>query len=734
MEPAPQSSASSLDAILNPGSVAIIGASRDTTKRGHQIVRALQESDFRGEIHPVNPAGGELLGLAVATNIAELKAVPDLAVICTPAHTVPQVLRDCAAAGVRGAISLAVGFAESGDSGAALERELQTIVRQTGIRLAGPNTSGVLNTAIGLNLIGMRGVPTGPLALLVQSGNLTLQLVTEAAARSHSGFRYCIGVGNETDIRFDEYLEYVGNDPAVRAILVHSEGFRDGRAFVDAAAQVSRNKPIVVLKGARTSAGSRVALSHTGAIAGDYAVFQAAMRAAGCIELGRTDELFHVGQALAEQPAISMGKAIAILSDGGGHSALAVDAISHNAPLASLSESTQSALRALLGPAAAVQNPVDLAGAADGDPTMFARALDLLAKDPSVGGVLVVGLFGGYAIRFSETLLDAEQTAATSMCEIAAAQTIPLVVHSLYAGTVSDPLRMLMAAGVPVVQSLETACRCISALHRRGFTARTTWGIPQPRKTSQPNALAAAYAEKRSVLLEPEARELMTAAGVTCVPARWCRTPEEATAAANEFQGEVAIKAVSAAASHKTEAGGVALAVSPADAHRRFEEVSAAVRSYLLQHGQDADVRGALVTPMLPKPLAELLIGVRRDPQFGPILVVSAGGSMVELFHDSAINLLPLADPSAGTSKRTLNHALGHLEVMLSQIGVGRVLAGYRGQPSGDTRGITRVALALADLLYDHPEIESLEINPLFVYPDRLVAVDARGYLLNGSV
>ena len=732
IEPAPQSSTSSLDAILNPRSVAIVGASRDATKRGHQIVRALQESGFRGAIHPVNPAGGELLGLAVATNISDIKATPDLAVICTPARTVPQVLRDCAAAGVRGAISLAVGFGESGDSGAALERELQAIVRQTGMRLAGPNTSGVLNTAIGLNLIGMRGVPTGPIALLVQSGNLTLQLVTEAAARSHSGFRYCIGVGNETDIRFDEYLEYVGNDPSVRAILVHTEGFRDGRAFVDAAAQVSRNKPIVVLKGARTSAGSRVALSHTGAIAGDYAVFQAAMRAAGCIELGRTDELFHVGQAVADQPAIAIGKAIAILSDGGGHSALAVDAISRNAPLAPLSEATQSALRALLGPAAAVQNPVDLAGAADADPRMFARALELLTNDAAVGGVLVVGLFGGYAIRFSETLLDAEQAAATSMCEIAAAQNIPLVVHSLYAGSDSEPLRMLMAAGVPVVQSLETACRCISALARRGFTARQTWPIPQPRKTSQLNVLAAANAERRSVLLEPEARELITAAGVACVPARWCRTPEEAAAAAHEFQSEVAIKAVSAAASHKTEAGGVALAVSPEDAHSRFEQIVTAVSEYTRQQDHDADVRGALVSPMLPKPIVELLVGARRDPQFGPILVVSAGGSAVELFRDSAIQLLPLVDPSL-ESKQALRHALGHLEVMLSQIGVGRILAGYRGQPRGDVRGITRVALALADLLYEHPEIESLEINPLFVFTDQVVAVDARGYLLDGS-
>jgi acetate---CoA ligase (ADP-forming) len=724
-----------LDAILNPRSVGIIGASRDPTKRGHQIVRALIDADYRGRIHPVNPAGGELLGLPVAPRIADLDSAPDLAVICTPAHTVPQVLRDCAAAGVRGAIALAVGFGESGSAGGTLEEELQSIVRATGIRLAGPNTSGLLNTATGLNLIGMRNVPVGPLALLVQSGNLTLQLVTEAASRGDYGFRYCIGVGNETDIQFHEYLQYLGSDDSVRAILVHTEGFRSGREFVRVASEVSQRKPIVILKGARTAAGSVVARSHTGAIAGDYAVFQSAMRQAGVIEVTRTDELFHVGQTLASQPTIPLGRGIAVLSDGGGHSALAVDAIGSGRSLAQLADDTRAQLRDLLGPAAAVDNPVDLAGAADADPRSFARALELLAADPAVGAVLIAGLFGGYAIRFASALLDAEEYAARAMLEIAQRRRVALIVHSLYAASRSAPLRSLTAAGVPVIESLEVACRCLTALAaHRPRQHEPTFGIPAIESETGRSAIANAIAEWRTTLLEPEARELVAAHGVPLVPARWCRTGAEAEQAAREFGCAVAIKAVSAAASHKSEAGGVSLDVSADHASRRFAQVTAAVEQFTQAHGHEADAQGALVTPMLAKPLAEVLVGVRRDAQFGPVLVLSAGGSAVELFGQSAVRLLPIVERSADRSRREIGHMQGHIEIMLCELSIARVLAGYRGQPAGDIRGITRVALALADALYAHPALESVEINPLFVYPDRVVAVDARACLIGVPV
>lgn len=263
---------SSLDAVLRPASVAVIGASRDSAKRGHHIVRALVDSGFAGRVVPVNPAGGDLLGLPVARSIAEVSPPPELAAICTPAATVPAVLHECAVAGVRAAVILAVGFGESGASGAQLEAEVAAITQRDGIRVVGPNTSGLMNVPLGLNLIGVRGVRAGGLALLVQSGNLALQLMTECNARSSAGFSFIIGAGNETDIRFHEYLRALAADDSTGAILMHAEGFRDGRSFFETACDVSARKPIVLLKGARSVSGGEAARSHTGAVAGEHAV------------------------------------------------------------------------------------------------------------------------------------------------------------------------------------------------------------------------------------------------------------------------------------------------------------------------------------------------------------------------------------------------------------------------------------------------------------------------------
>ncbi|MGH7477929.1 MAG: CoA-binding protein, partial [Longimicrobiales bacterium] len=453
--------------VLRPASVAVVGASPDPTKRGHRAVHALRESGFRGDVIPVHRAGGELLGLRVARGPADVAAPVDLVLVCTPAETVPEVLEEWARAGARGAVVLAAGFGESGEVGARLEQRVRDIAARTSMRIVGPNTSGILNVPLGLNLIGLDGVLAGPVSLLVQSGNLALGLVTEAT-QVELGFSFVIGVGNEADVRFDEYLDFLIADARTRAILVHAEGYRDGVAFLSAVRRAAAVKPVALIQGGRTAGGGAAARSHTGAIAGPYAALRAGLRQAGVIELQRTDELLPVIATLVGQPAVRVGRGIAILSDSGGHASLAVDELQgRDMALAALEPATVERLRRLLGPAAAVQNPVDLAGAADRDPGAFARALELLAADPTVAGVLVVGLFGGYAIRFAESLLEAETEAARQLPEIARRSGIALIVHSLYAHTHSEPLRTLRRSGVPVIGSLEIACRCITALQER---------------------------------------------------------------------------------------------------------------------------------------------------------------------------------------------------------------------------------------------------------------------------
>jgi len=715
-----------LQAILEPRSVAVIGASSDAKKRGHQALRALQKAGFRGPIYPVHPDGGELLGLPVATSIDQLDDPPELAFVATRAKTVPGILELCGKAGIQGVVVPAAGFKESDPDGAALEREVAAVAERNQIRVIGPNTSGILNTAIGLNLVGVEGVPAGGLAIVAQSGNVGLALMTEAASLG-CGVSVYVGIGNECDVTFHECLEYLVEEPQTRAILMYVEGFRDGPRFLETASRVSRTKPIVVLRGGRREPGRAAARSHTGAVAGAYPVFQSAMRQAGVIEVERADELLSVGMTLAEQPPIPMGTGVAVLADGGGHATLAADALStFDVPRAELSNKTQTRLRSLLGPAATVRNPVDLAGRADTSPEIFAVVLELILGDPAVGGVLTAGLFGGYALRFADELAEPEASAATAMIETARVAHRPLVVHTLFARHRTEALERLSAAGIVVVDSLEIGARCIWASSMRSQIVGETESAAPPEPPPVPpdptmtvresSVIATARSEGRTALTEPEARKIASAAGVPIVAATWCRSAEEAARVADELDGPVAVKAVSATVSHKSDAGGVALDVTGAQAaSEAYARVTAAVQAYAGSHGLEPDVRGALASSMLKPPIAELLIGVRRDPEFGPVVVIGPGGVTAELFANPAIRVLPV------TAKE--------VQTMLSEASLAPLLGGYRGRPSADRQALVDLTLSLVACFHSHPGISEIEVNPVFAYSDTAVAVDIRAFL-----
>jgi acetate---CoA ligase (ADP-forming) len=718
-----------LTPVLRPGSVAVVGASRDPTKRGHQVVRALLERGYQGRILPVNPRGGELLGLPVWESLEALPGPVDLAVVCTPAETTPETVARAGRAGVAGAVVLAVGFGERGEEGARLQGELRDAARSGGIRLVGPNTSGLLNLSVGLDLVGVPHVPRGRLALLAQSGNVTLGLLREAAARGGEGFSLCVGVGNEADIAFHEYLEFLAGDPHTRAILLYAEGFARGREFLETARRVVRRKPVVLLKGGRSSVGSEAARSHTGAVTTGHTTVRAALRQAGVVEVRRSDELLAVGEVVVRQPPARRRGGVAVLSDGGGQGTLAADALSELAvPLARLAPETQTRLRGLLGQGAGVANPVDLAGAGDRDPAVFSRAMEGLVADPGVAAVLLVGLFGGYGIRFSETLSEAEGAAAGELVRAARSAGVPLVVHSMYADADTPALRALREGEVPVVSSLETACRAVgAAFERRGHGSRgggpeasrpgdSKGGGPVASLGSGRRVIHRARREGRSLLLETEIRRLLATYGVPQAPYRLCRTREEVEQAIRRAGGPVALKVLSGTVTHKTEAGGVVLRVEdPREGGRVGERMLASVRRWAERRGMDPDLRGVLVSPMLPPPVAELLVGVRRDPSFGPVLTVGAGGTGVELLADLAVRVLPVARPQ--------------VLAMLDELRMGPVLRGYRGRPGVDRGAVADLVLALGRFALDHPEVDEVEVNPVFAYRDRAMAVDARALL-----
>lgn len=730
-----------LDRIFEPESIAVVGASADPAKRGYQIVRALAGSGdgsagsatgYGGRVLPVNPRGGDLLGLPVFASVQELPEGVDLAVLCTPSAAAPDLVRACGDRGIAGAIVLAVGFGESGADGRALEAELTAAGREAGVRVIGPNTSGLLNLHAGVNLVGARGVRPGGLGVLVQSGNIALALMTEVTERSWDGISVYLGVGNEVDLGFAEALEYLGRHEPTRAVMIYAEGFRDPGAFLEVASVVSRSKPVVLLKGGRTRRGAEAALSHTGALAGPYARLSAALAQAGVVELRRTDELLHVAETLGGRPATGARSGIALLSDGGGQGTLAVDTlVESHARLARLSQGTQAALRELLGPAAAVTNPVDLAGAADGDPGVFGRAMEILVGDPDVGTVLLVGLFGGYGIRFADSLADPERRAAVAMAEAAESARCGLVVHTMYALHRSPPLEALGVRGVPVVASLDVACRCVVELQRRMDRGEgEAWRYAAPRRGgagvsggeagASPEAgvehplLERARGEGRHVLTEPEARAVLADSGMDFGPSVVAGSADEVVAALDALGCRVAVKLVSADISHKSDAGGVVLdVVTEEDARSAYERVRAGARDHARRHGRDElDSLPVLVVPMLDPPRAELLVGAYRDPELGPVLTLGAGGVWVEAVDDVALRVLPVTDADIRT--------------MLGELRVGRTLAEGRGLPAVDPEPIVAAALALAEAMRTEPRIVEAEINPLFVYPARVAPVDAR--------
>jgi acetyltransferase len=622
----------------------------------------------------------------------------------------PEAIEACGRRGVRAAIILAVGFAESGDEGTELQERLLRAVRLSGVRIVGPNTSGLLNLRQGLNLVGTPGLVPGPIGILSQSGNVALALMNEGARTPKAGVSVYVGVGNEADIGFHEYLEVLAEDDGTEAIVMYADGIRATGAFLDTAARVTPSKPIVLLKGGRSPGGSTAVLSHTGALAGDYEVLSAGLRQAGVVEVTREDELLPVALTLANQPPGAEG-GIAILSDGGGQNALACDLFHEmGCPVAVLEPETQVSLRKILGPAAAVRNPVDVAGAADSNPGVFADALQVLVGDSGVAGVLLVGLFGGYHLRFSNTFEDVETKAAMRLMADSEAAEKPVVVHSMYANADGRPLALLREGGVPVTSSLEIACRCAEvAVRRRDLLSRPpVWqkgdlAAPDDSRSSEEPS------ERPVALTEWQAREELSAHGVHFAPGTLIRTADDLVGL--PWDSPMAMKIVSPGIPHKTEAGGVLLnVVGPSEAEVGLAGLLDSARVYLRGQGSEAPIDGVLVTEMMPTPLAELLIGVRRVPGLGCVLTVGAGGTGTEVLGDVAHRVLPIAAAEVAD--------------MLSELRMEPLLSGSRGQAPVSRPAVSDLALAVVRFTLQDPSIAEVELNPTFVYADRAIPVD----------
>lgn len=693
--------------MLSPQSIAIIGASQDPGKRGFQAIRALQEAKYEGAIHGVNPRGGEACGVDLVESVTDLPFGVDVALIALPARLVSTAIRELDERGVAGAVVLANGFGEvhtpEGDQASS---DLGQAVRDTGLRVIGPNTSGVLNVHLGANLVGLPEVPAGPVSVVTQSGNMLLSIVEDGNQHHGPGFSVYVGLGNQADVRYDECVEYLAHDPSTGAIALHSEGLVEGRGFLQAAGAASIEKPIILLRGGRSEVGQQAALSHTGSIAGSDEVATATLAQAGVELVERSDELAVLAGVMATTTAMPAGTGVAILADGGGHATLAADSLTaRGVNIAELEQNTEERLRELLGNTASTRNPVDVAGATDTAPELFAEATELLLKDRGVGLVLVIGLYGAYHLRFDPLLEPAEDTTAQRMTELQTTYGKPLIVQSCYGSREIENHAILRRAGISVLASIDHAARAVEALSRRGqwlatHQDRSDFVMPTPSEAHSDDIPA-------GLVEEPRARELAESFGIDLGPWAYTQSCDALVAAVTAFDRPCAIKVVSPQVVHKSDAGGVALDVTAADAAAVWERMHAAVQVAV----PNAVIDGMVVAPMA-EPGVELLVGATRDPIFGPVIAFGSGGVLVDALKDVSFRAAPLTELEA--------HEL------IDETIATRLLDGYRGLPVVDRQELAQFLVRAGDLITADPRITELDFNPVIARGNALQPVDVR--------
>jgi acetyltransferase len=709
----------SLDPLFRPRSVAVLGASGTPGSVGSILMRNLLGNPFGGIVYPVNPNRRAIQGVHCYPDLAGLPEVVDLAVIATPAATVPALVGECAARGVRSAIILSGGFAEQGPAGRALEAEVRAAA-QGRLRILGPNCLGVIHTPSNLNASCCADMALpGQVALLSQSGALCSSIL-DWARDAHFGFSSFVSVGGMLDVDFSELLDYFADDPHTRSIILYMESIGDARRFLSAARGASRAKHVIVVKAGRHEAGARAAASHTGALAGADDVFDAAFRRAGLLRVTTIPDLFDMSEILAMQPA-PRGPALAIVTNAGGAGVMATDTlIGAGGQLASLSPQTLAALNGAIPPSWSHANPIDLLG--DATPERYRLAVEACFKDPNVQGLLV--------LLTPQALTDPTETARqlvpfgrpTQAQSPASGVSLvedfhpPLLACWLGGGSLRAGRDVLNRAGIPTFDSPEAAIRAFlhmvqyrrnqELLYERPAALPEGWWPDSGRVRA---IIANARAGNRTLLNEAEAKDLLAAYGLPVVPAVACATRDEAVQAAARIGYPVVLKLLSSTVTHKSDVGGVRLNLADeADVCAGFE----AIQAGLARRNMPEAFEGVTVQPMIKDGGYELIVGSSLDRQFGPVILFGAGGVLAEVFRDRALGLPPL--------NRTLARRV------MERTKVYQALQGVRGQKAVNLEALEALLVCFSRLLTDFPEIAEVDLNPVLATPERILALDAR--------
>jgi acetyltransferase len=705
-----------LEPLFSPRSVALVGASDRIGSLGHDVFKNLLTGSFHGEVFPINPKHSHVQGQRCYRSLSALGAQVDgshvdgssvdLAVVATPARAVPDVLADAARAGIGHVVVLAAGFGETGAEGRAREEALRADARRLGIRLVGPNCLGIMRPKIGLNATFARtGARPGPIALVSQSGAVCTALVDWAWAAGF-GFSTVISMGAAIDLDVGEILDYLLYDADTHSILLYLEGVRESRRFVSALRAAARVKPIVAMKVGRHLSGQRAAVSHTGAMVGNDAVFDAVLRRSGVVRVRTYPELFAAARVLATD-RMPAGDRLAIVTNGGGPGVMAADScVDRGVAVAAFAESTVNALNALLPAHWSHANPADILG--DATQERFDGALEAVLADPGVDGVLT--------LFCPQSLVSAKTVAATLIPRIRNA-TKPVLTAWLGEHDVREGRDAIEAAGMPAFSAPESGVAAFGVLADYQRAQRLLLEVPSPISRSIPaqhgqaDSLFKELARaRRTLMTEPESKQLLGFFGIPTPQTVIATTAREAVAAADSVGFPVALKILSPDIAHKSDVGGVRLAIrDAAGVQVEFNALLDAVEKLR----PDARITGIAVQPMVQKRFGrEVSIGVTTDAVFGPVISFGAGGVAVELLADYAIGLPPLSVRLA--------------EEMIDRTRIARLLGAYRHIPAADRRALVDALLAVSEMVIHCPWLKELDINPLLVDGEGAVALDAR--------
>jgi acetyltransferase len=707
-----------LDIIFSPKTVAVIGATERVGSVGRTILWNLVSNPFGGTVFPVNPKRHSVLGIKAYPSIAHVPEPVDLAVIATPAASVPAIIQECVEAGVKGAIILSAGFRESGAAGATLEQQILEEARRSKMRIVGPNCLGIMLPRTGLNATFASAMArSGNVAFISQSGALCTSIL-DWSFRENVGFSAFISIGSMLDVGWGDLISYLGDDPHTQSIVIYMESVGDARSFLSAAREVALTKPIIVIKAGRTEAAAKASASHTGALTGSDEVLDTAFRRCGVLRVTKISELFNMAEVLAKQSR-PKGPRLTIITNAGGPGVLATDyLIATGGQLAELSKETITALDRVLLPYWSHSNPIDILG--DAGPERYTQALAIAAQDPNTDGLLL--------ILTPQAMTDPTQTAEQLKAQVEkTAQAMlhpkPILASWMGGAEVMAGESILNCAGIPTYPYPDSAARVFSYMWQYSYNLHGIYETPmladwdgKPDRDRAEQIVTQAHQAGRILLTEVEAKQVLAAYGIPTVQTQTATSEEEAIQHAEAIGYPVVLKLLSETITHKTDVGGVQLNLADAQAVRRaYQSIESSVREKVgAQHFQ-----GVTVQPMVPidRDGYELILGSAVDPQFGPVLLFGLGGQLVEVFRDRALALPPL------------NTTLARR--MMEQTRIYTALQGVRGREPVDLAALEQILVRFSQLVAEQRWIKEIDINPLLASPMQqgqsgLIALDAR--------